>query len=81
MFHTFQISEGEGGDTKTTGDGVVRVPEDGVVRVPEDCNTLQEAVDRVHGDDGLTTIILGKGEHQIDGHSLKIPSAMNIVGG
>jgi len=48
--------------------------------VPVDCNTLQEAVDRVHGDDGLTTIVVGKGEHQIDSPYLEIASAMNIVG-
>ena len=35
--------------------------------VPVDCNTLREAVDRVHGDDRLTTIVVGKGKHQIDG--------------
>jgi hypothetical protein len=50
------------------------------IRVPEDCNTLMEAVDRVHGDDLLTTIVVGKGEHQIDGPYLEIASAMNIVG-
>ena len=50
------------------------------IRVPEDCKTLKEAVERVHGDDGLTTIVVGKGEHRIDGDSLKIGSAMNIVG-
>jgi len=48
--------------------------------VPVDCSTLKEAIDRVHGDDRLTTIVVGKGEHQIDGWYLKIPSAMNIVG-
>ena len=31
--------------------------------VPVDCNTLKEAVDRVHGDDRLTTVVEGKGEH------------------
>ena len=36
------------------------------VRVPEYC-TLEEAVDWVHGDDRLTTIIVGKGEHVING--------------
>ena len=56
-----------------------RMARDGV-RVPEDCNTLKEAVDRVHGDDGLTTIVVGKGEHRIDGEYLEISSAMNIVG-
>ena len=60
------------GETKTT--------DEGVVRVPEDCNTLKEAVDRVHGDDRLTTIVVGKGEHQIDGNYLEVPFAMNIVG-
>jgi hypothetical protein len=48
--------------------------------VPVDCNTLKAAVGRVHGDDRLTTIVVGKGEHHIDGDCLKIPSAMNIVG-
>ena len=48
--------------------------------MPEDCKTLQKAVDRVHGDDRLTTIVVGKGEHQIDGTYLEILSAMNIVG-
>jgi hypothetical protein len=48
--------------------------------VPEDCNTLNEAVERVHGDDRLTTIVVGKGEHQIDGMYLEIFSTMNIVG-
>ena len=52
----------------------------GEVRVPEDCATLKEAVKRVHGDDGLTTIVVGKGEHQIDDEYLEIVSAMNIVG-
>jgi len=50
------------------------------VRVPEDCQTLKDAVDRVHGEDRLTTIFVGKGEHQINENYLKIPSAMNIVG-
>jgi len=74
MFHTFQISEGKGGEgeTKTTGYGVVRVP--------EDCQTLKEAVTRVEQDQRITTIILGQGEHQIDGDYLRIFSAMNIVG-
>jgi hypothetical protein len=35
----------------------------GEVRVPEECTTLKEAVGRVHGDDRLTTIVVGKGEH------------------
>jgi hypothetical protein len=48
--------------------------------VPVDCNTLKEAVGLVHGDDRLTTIVVGKGEHQIDSNYLKISSAMNIVG-
>ena len=52
----------------------------GEVRVPEDCKTLKEAMARMKGDDGLTTIVLGKGEHEIDGWLLKIWSAMNIVG-
>jgi hypothetical protein len=56
----------------------------GTLFVPGHCNTLKEAVERVHGDDGLTTIVVGKawgkGEHQIDGYYLRIASAMNIVG-
>jgi hypothetical protein len=48
--------------------------------VPVDCNTLQEAVDRMHKNDQLTTIVVGKGEHQIDSTYLEIWSAMNIVG-
>jgi hypothetical protein len=76
MFHLFQIFKGKG-ETKTTGEGETG---DGVVRVPEDCNTLKEAVEWVHGDDRLTTIVLGKGKHQIDGTYLMISSAMNIVG-
>jgi hypothetical protein len=50
-----------------------------VVHVPEDCNTLDEAVKRVHEDGRLTTIVLGKGEHLID-KNLQICSAMSIVG-
>jgi hypothetical protein len=52
----------------------------GEVRVPEDCNTLDKAVERVHGDYRLTTIIVGEGEHEIDGDYLEISSAMRIVG-
>jgi hypothetical protein len=51
-----------------------------LIRVPEDCKTLKEAVGRVYGDDRLTTIVVGKGEHQIDGDYLGILSPMNIVG-
>ena len=35
---------------------------------------------KVNYDPRLTTIVVGKGEHQIDGKSLYIASAMNIVG-
>jgi len=52
----------------------------GEVRVPADCQTLKEAVEKVQKDDRLTTIVLGKGEHQIDGEYLNISSATNIVG-
>ncbi len=48
--------------------------------VPVDCKTLKEAVDRVHRDARLTTIIVGKGEHQIDSDYLNIFSTMHIVG-
>jgi len=50
------------------------------IRVPEDCATLEDAVNQVHGDNRLTTIIVGKGEHQIDGSYLHIPSTMIIKG-
>ena len=76
MYHLFQLFKGKG-ETKTTGEGETGEAE---VHVPEDCNTLKEAVERVHGDDRLTTIVLGKGKHQIDGHFLEVTSAMNIVG-
>ena len=60
----------------------------GEIRVPQDCKTLQEAVGRVHGstnfyNNQLTTIVVGKGKHKIDGKYgdyLMITSAMNIVG-
>jgi hypothetical protein len=55
-----------------------RIP--GTLFVPEHCNTLNEAVGRVHGDDRLTTIVVGTGQHQIDSTYFRIPSAMNIVG-
>ena len=48
--------------------------------VPEDCNTLEEAVKRVAQDPRITTIVLGKGDHQINGHYLEISSATRIVG-
>jgi hypothetical protein len=59
------------------------------VRVPDDCNTLEEAVKRVQGDDCLTTIVLGEGEHVVavykdeagnNVNTLVIRSAMFIVG-
>jgi hypothetical protein len=37
-------------------------------------------VKQVHGDDRLTTIVVGQGEHHIDGHYVDIASAMRIVG-
>jgi len=48
--------------------------------VPEDCHTLEEAVKRVGQDSRITTIVLGKGEHQINGDFLDIVSTMHIVG-
>ena len=48
--------------------------------MPDDCNTLKEAVKKVHEDSRLTTIVLGEGEHNIDSDFLMIESAMNIVG-
>ena len=65
------------------------------VRVPEDCSTLTEAVALVESvewrgkyanyaktfkEKRFPTIVLGKGEHQINDYYLEIPSAMNIVG-
>ena len=67
---------------------VPRVPKDREVLVPEDC-TLNEAVERVHGDDRLTTILVGKGKHVVavyqhndgkDINYLEVDSAMKIVG-
>jgi hypothetical protein len=57
----------------------------GKVRVPEDCKTLKDAVEWVDADNRLTTIVVGKGEHQTPkklrvGNCLEISSAMNIVG-
>jgi hypothetical protein len=48
--------------------------------VPEDCRTLNEAVQRVEQDPRITTIALGRGEHQVDGEYLEIFCAMRIVG-
>jgi hypothetical protein len=48
--------------------------------VPEDCKTLKEAVKRVAQDPRITTIVLGKGDHQIDGTFLNITTATSIVG-
>ena len=48
--------------------------------VPEDCKTLKEAVTRVAQEPRITTIVLGRGEHHIDGPYLYISSAMSIVG-
>jgi hypothetical protein len=63
--------------------------------VPVDCTTLQEAVNRVHGDDRVTTIVVGQGEHVVavykdedesdsddsdEMNDVKIFSAMHIVG-
>jgi len=51
--------------------------------VPEDCTTLNEAVNRVAQDQRITTILLGQGDHHIDGkilNTLRITSAVNIVG-
>jgi hypothetical protein len=41
---------------------------------------LKAAVNRVHKNDRLTTVVVGRGEHQIDGKYLRISSAMHIVG-
>jgi hypothetical protein len=52
----------------------------GTLFVPKQCATLEDAVNRVDGDDRLTTIVLGTGKHQIDGNYLEISSALHIVG-
>jgi len=72
-------------ETKTAGTSSPSTPSKPyvLVRVPEDCSTLKEAVKRVHEDNCLTSckvIIVGVGEHQIDGRFLEISSAMSIVG-
>ena len=50
------------------------------VRVPGDCNTLEEAVKRVHEDDCLTTIVLGEGEHVVALYQNKSGQDRNIKG-
>jgi len=51
-----------------------------VVHIPEDCTTLEAAVKLVEKDGCLATIVLGKGEHIVDGNWLEISSSLNIVG-
>ena len=68
-----------GGDIHQIKTIFERMPET-EVRVPKDCGTLEEAVEKVHGDSRLTTILVETGVYQIDGEYLVIPSAMNIVG-
>ena len=51
----------------------------GTLFVPGTCQTLTQAVNKVHGGCCLTPIVVGQGEHQI-GEYLKISSATNIVG-
>ena len=51
-----------------------------MLHVPGTVATLKDAMKQVHGDDRLTTIVLGKGTHLIDGSYLRISSAMNIAG-
>jgi len=70
------------GETKTTSTSSPPTPSEStvVVRVPEECSTLKVAVKKVYEDSCLTTIVVGKGEHLIDGYYLEISSAMNIVG-
>ena len=49
--------------------------------MPEDCKHVAGSGGQgCEEDDRLTTIVVGKGEHQIDGDYLRISSAMNIVG-
>tara|TARA_B110001452_G_scaffold140021_1_gene116362 strand:+ start:928 stop:1599 length:672 start_codon:yes stop_codon:yes gene_type:complete len=48
--------------------------------VPGDCKTLEEAAERVKQDPRITTIVLGKGEHQLKHFFFYISSAMTIVG-
>jgi hypothetical protein len=50
------------------------------VHVPGDCKTLKVAVELTDMFKRITTIVLGKGEHQIVDDYLVISSAMNIVG-
>ena len=66
--------------TITTAEFTAVLEQQAAVQVPEDCKTLKEAVERVHGDDSLTTILVGEGVHQVDGNYLEISSAMRIVG-
>lgn len=50
------------------------------IQVPEECERLVDAVNKVHGDNSLTTIVLAAGTYKIDNSYLKIDSAMKIVG-
>lgn len=53
----------------------------GTVFFPDSgCTTLYEAVDKVREGRRLTTIVVGKGEHNVEGYYLDIRSAINIVG-
>ena len=43
----------------------------GTLFVPNDnCKTLKEAVNRVHGDERLSTIVVGKGEHVVEEYTI-----------
>ena len=55
------------------------------IRVPADCKTLNEAVERVHKDRRLTTILVSKGTHVVETDAkgfnyLVVCSSMNIIG-
>ena len=76
---------------KITIEGITCSSQTGLVRVPEDHKSLKEAVMWVEKYNRflkemkskktlMTTIVVGKGEHQIDGDYLVIASTMNIVG-
>lgn len=50
------------------------------VCVPQNFETLEKAVTHVHEHGEFSTVLIGKGIHEITGDYLKIPSTMNIVG-
>ena len=79
---TEAVAEAEAASAATDASAAYAAYLRGEVRVPQDFNMLVQAVQAVHENGRLTTVVLGRGEHQIeDGiDNLHVSSAMNIVG-